>query len=227
MVQATTAIANGGLPVQLTVIKQITNKDGSLYYSHEPSYKQRVFSKQTADYILSCMETVATAGTGSRANLNDISIGVKTGTAQMADKENGGYSQTDFLSNCMAIFPVEDPQIVLYIVVEKAKGENYAGRIVAPVIAEAADVIIDHLGMSRGSAASLEHNGRITISNTNSIKIGSTVPDFTGKSKRELLPLIENKTVQLHINGSGWVVSQNPTPGTPITENMVIELNLE
>ena len=227
MVQATTAIANGGLPVQLTVIKQITNKDGSIYYSHEPSYKQRVFSKQTADYILSCMETVATAGTGSRANLNDISIGVKTGTAQMADKENGGYSQTDFLSNCMAIFPVEDPQIVLYIVVEKAKGENYAGRIVAPVIAEAADVIIDHLGMSRGSAASLEHNGRITISNTNSIKIGSTVPDFTGKSKRELLPLIENKTIQLHINGSGWVVSQDPAPGTPITENMVIELNLE
>lgn len=227
MVQATTAIANGGIPVQLSVIKQITNRDGSIYYEHTPTYKERVFSKPTADYILSCMETVATNGTGARANINDISIGVKTGTAQMADKEKGGYSQTDFLSNCMAVFPIEDPQIVLYIVVEKAKGETYAGRIVAPVIAEAADIIIDHLGMSRGDAASLEHNGRFVFANTASISIGKTVPDFTGKSKRELLPLMENSKVQLNINGSGWVVSQDPAPGEPITENMVIELNLE
>ena len=227
MVQATTAIANGGVPVQLSVIKQITNRDGSIFYEHTPTYKNRVFTKATADYILSCMETVATTGTGSRANINDISIGVKTGTAQMADKEHGGYSQTDFLSNCMAVFPIEDPQIVLYIVVEKAKGETYAGRIVAPVIAEAADIIIDHLGMSRGDAASLEHNGRFTFSNNSTINIGKTVPDFTGKSKRELLPLMENARVQLNINGSGWVVSQNPAPGEPITENMVIELNLE
>ena len=56
----------------------------------------------------------------------------------MADTVNGGYSNTDFLSNCMAIFPIENPQIVLYIVIEKAKGETYAGRIVAPVIAKAA-----------------------------------------------------------------------------------------
>jgi len=227
MVQATTAIANGGVPVQLSVIKQVTNRDGSIYYQHTPTYKDRVFSKATADYILSCMETVATTGTGSRANLNDISIGVKTGTAQMADKEHGGYSQTDFLSNCMAVFPIENPQIVLYIVVEKAKGETYAGRIVAPVIAEAADVIIDHLGMSRGDAASLEHDGRFVFSNNAPITIGKTVPDFTGKSKRELLPLMDRSDIKLNINGSGWVVSQDPLPGSPVTENMVIELNLE
>ena len=55
----------------------------------------------------------------------------------------------------MAIFPIENPEIILYIVIEKAKGETYAGRIVAPVIAKAADVIIDQLGMARGKASSL------------------------------------------------------------------------
>jgi len=227
MVQATTAIANGGIPVKLSFINKITNKDGSIYYTHEPEYKDRVFSTQTANYILSCMETTATSGTGSRANLGDISIGVKTGTAQMADKEHGGYSDTDFLSNCMAIFPIENPQIVLYIVVEKAKGENYAGRIVAPVIAEAADIIIDHLGMSRGGAASFDHNGVITLPKTETIEIKDKVPDFTGKSKKDLLSLLEHYSIKLNINGNGWVTSQNPAPGTPITENMVIELNLE
>ena len=227
MVQAATSIGNGGVPVQLTFIKKITNKDGTVFYEHEPQYKDRVFSKNTADYILSCMETTAKSGTGSRANLRDVDIGVKTGTAQMADKVNGGYSDTDFLSSCIAIFPVDEPQIVLYIVVEKAKGETYGGRIVAPVIGEAADVIIDHLGMSRGGAASLEHNGVITISSSQSVTIGSVVPDFTGKSKRELLPLMERSDIKLNINGSGWVTSQSPEPGTPVTENMVIELNLE
>ena len=227
MVQAATSIGNGGVPVQLTFIKKITNKDGTVFYEHEPQYKDRVFSKNTADYILSCMETTAKAGTGSRANLRDVDIGVKTGTAQMADKEHGGYSDTDFLSSCIAIFPVDEPQIVLYIVVEKAKGETYGGRIVAPVIGEAADVIIDHLGMSRGGAASLEHSGVITISSSQGVTIGSVVPDFTGKSKRELLPLMERSDIKLNINGSGWVTSQSPEPGTPVTENMVIELNLE
>ncbi len=226
MVQAATAIANGGIPVQLTFIHKITNKDGTVVFTHEPVYKNRVFSKNTSDYILSCMETTAKTGTGSRANLRDVAIGVKTGTAQMADPK-GGYSDTDFISSCMAIFPVDDPQIILYIVVEKAKGETYGGRIVAPVIGEAADVIIDHLGMSRGGAASLEHSGVIKLSTPPAITIGSTLPDFTGKSKKDLLPLLDRTDITLNINGSGWVTSQNPEPGTPVTENMVIELNLE
>lgn len=227
MVQAASAIANKGVPVKPAVIKRITNRDGSITYEHQPEYRQRIFKESTSKYVLSCMETTATSGTGSRAHLNDISIGVKTGTAQMADKKNGGYSTTDFLSNCMAIFPVEDPQIILYIVVEKAKGETYAGRIVAPVIASAADVIIDHLGMSRGDAASLAHSGKITISPAKPFNLGTKVPDFTGMSMRELLPLFSRNDIKLKVNGSGWVKSQSPEPGTPVTENMLIELNLE
>lgn len=226
MVQAATAIANKGIPLKLTLVKRITNKDGSVFYEHTAVPKERVLKQSTAEYVLSCMETTATSGTGSRARLNDISLGVKTGTAQMASK-SGGYSTTDFLSNCMAIFPVEDPQIILYIVVEKAKGETYAGRIVAPVIAKAADEIIDYLGMSRGDAASLEHSGKISISAARPIILGKKLPDFTGLSKRDIMNLVNSNGIQVKINGSGWVKSQNPAPRTPVTENMIIELNLE
>ena len=78
----------------------------------------------------------------------------------------------------------ENPEVILYIVIEKAKGETYAGRIVAPVIGEAASVIIDHLGMSRGGAASLAHSGLIKIQNDAEIQIDKTVPDFKGLPKR-------------------------------------------
>ena len=227
MVQAATAIANGGVPVKLSVINRVTNKDGTLYYEHKPEYKERVFKSETASYVLSCMETTSLRGNGTRANISDISIGTKTGTAQMADKEKGGYSDTDFISSCIGIFPTEEPEIILYVVIEKAKGEVYGGRIAAPVIQKAANTIIDHLGMSRGGAASLEHNGMISVPRSARVEVGETVPDFTGLNKRELSPLLDKKNLNININGSGWVTSQNPEPGTPVTENMTIELYLE
>lgn len=227
MVQAATALANKGVIVKPTFIQRITDHEGNIKYQHEPNYSNRVLKASTANYILSCMQTTAESGTGTRASLGDISIGVKTGTAQMADPVNGGYSDTDFLSNCMAIFPVENPEIILYIVIEKAKGETYAGRIVAPVIAEAADEIIDHLGMNRDGAASLAHSGRFLYKENTPLTLNSLVPDFIGKSKRDLLPLLNNSKVNLVIRGEGWVTKQSPDPGTPISENLTIELDLE
>jgi len=227
MVQAATALANGGIPVKLSVISKITNKDGTIYYEHKPEYKERVFKKSTADYVLSCMETTSLRGNGTRANISDISIGTKTGTAQMADKNTRGYSDTDYLSSCIGVFPTDNPEIILYVVIEKAKGEVYGGRIAAPVIQKAANEILDHLGMSRGGAASLEHNGMITIQRGNTVQVGDVVPDFTGLNKRELSPLLDRTDLNININGSGWVTSQNPEPGTPVSENMTIGLYLE
>ena len=53
------------------------------------------------------------------------------------------------------------------------------------------------------------------------------IPDFKGHSKRDILPLLNRKDIHILIDGEGWVVDQNPEPGTPVTENMTIELFLE
>ena len=227
MVYAATAIANGGVPVQLTFVSKITDFAGHEEFLHHPIEKDRVFKKETSAYILDCMETVATSGTGTKGKVKGISMGIKTGTAQMADPATGAYSTTDFVSNCMAIFPIEDPEIILYIVIEKAKGEQYAGRIVAPVISKAANVIVDHLGMNRENASSLAHPGMISIAGTKPIVLEETVPNFIGMSKRQLLPLLNYQNITIKINGDGWVKSQEPPPGTPVSENMEIELYLE
>lgn len=226
MVQAATYIANGGTGLKLSLINKITDHEGNCEYQHLPEYKNQVVSPATAKYILSCMKTGAENGIGFRANLGDISIGVKTGTAQMPDPK-GGYSDTDFLSDCLAFFPAENPEIILYIVIQKSQGVNYASRIVAPVIKECADTIIDYFGISRGKAASFEHSGKIRIKPAANIKMGSSLPDFTGASKRELLPLLSRDDIKFIISGNGQVIKQNPPAGTKITENMTIELYLE
>lgn len=227
MVHATTALTNNGIPANLSVVSRVTDRDGNNVYVNEPEYDDRVFNASTASYLLSCMESTAKSGTGHRAALGDISIGVKTGTAEMADMEHGGYSDTDFISNCVAVFPVENPQVILYIVITKAQGETYAGRIVAPVVADAADVIIDHMGMSREGAATLAHSGRVSVASGVLPQIDEFLPDFTGVPKRLLTDILSRNDLRITVIGDGYVVAQKPPPGTPITENMVIEFYLE
>ena len=53
------------------------------------------------------------------------------------------------------------------------------------------------------------------------------MPDFTGRPKRDLIPLLARDDLNFIIKGEGWVSAQSPEPGTPITENMTIELDLE
>ena len=227
VIEAATVLANGGHPLKLSVISKITDNEGNAVFQNEVERMPAVISSQTARYILSCMQTGAEKGIGWRANVGDMTIGVKTGTAQMVDAERGGYSQTDFLSDALAFFPAEDPEIILYIVIQKSQGINFASRIVAPVIKDSANAIIDHLGMSRGDAASLAHSGRISIQGKAPLILGKTLPDLTGLSKRELLTLLSRKDLNVNINGSGWVTRQSPPAGTPITEGMQIDLYLE
>ena len=81
--------------------------------------------------------------------------------------------------------------------------------------------------MTRGGAASLAHSGKISIHATEKMQLGEKLPDFTGKSKRELLNLLDRTDIHVNITGNGWVVSQEPPPGTKITKDMNIDLYLE
>jgi cell division protein FtsI (penicillin-binding protein 3) len=71
------------------------------------------------------------------------------------------------------------------------------------------------------------HSGSISFYTGKPAEIGDTLPDFTGTPKKLLTDLLDRTDLTIRIEGDGYVVSQNPPPGTPVTEGMVIELNLE
>jgi cell division protein FtsI (penicillin-binding protein 3) len=113
-------------------------------------------------------------------------------------------------------------------VLTRARVSNvFASRIVAPVIADAANIIIDHLGLARPNAPSFAHSRTISIPREEDLLVIGIVPDFTDAPKRLLMPLLERRDLQVIIHGDGWVVRQEPEPGTAVTENMTIELYLE
>jgi cell division protein FtsI (penicillin-binding protein 3) len=116
---------------------------------------------------------------------------------------------------------------VLYTAIIKPKGENYGGRIAAPAIREAAELLIDYLGIPRGRNSMTDHSGTFSIPSETLPEIGSTVPRFFGLSKKTLLPLLDRRDISVEIRGDGWVKRQAPPPGTDLTPGMMIILELE
>jgi cell division protein FtsI (penicillin-binding protein 3) len=228
MLQAATAIANDGILVSPHIVSRIVSADGKTAKPFDAPPPRRILKPETARILRSYMKDVTSEiGTGWRANVQDLSLAIKTGTAQITDPRTGAYSSTDFLASCIALLPAEAPSLVLYLVIVKPQGEYLAGRIAAPPIREAAEALVDYLGIPRGRNPQVEHSGSVVLPSNRIPVIESTIPDFTGYSKRQILPLILRDDLIIEISGEGWVRHQDPPPGTSFTEGMTITLELE
>ncbi len=229
MIQAATAIANDGMLVHPKVVSRIIANDGKVIKNYDNGSPHRVLRAETAQAIRSYMEDVTqNTGTGWRANVEDISLAVKTGTAQIIDPETGSYSDTDFLASCIALLPAENPSLILYIAIVKPKGDSYlGGRIAAPPIREAAEELIAYLGIPRGRNPQVSHSGSIFVDPNQSAEIGETMRSFIGYSKREIMPLLMRDDLRVEILGDGWVVRQSPEAGTSLNPGDLIILELE
>jgi cell division protein FtsI (penicillin-binding protein 3) len=229
MLQAASAIANDGLLVPPRIIDKIVSGDGRTSIAYEAGPPRQVLKAETARDMRSyMMDVTSDIGTAWRANVADISLAVKTGTAQLIDSRTGSYSSTDFIASCIALLPAESPSLVLYLVIVKPQGVSYlGGRIAAPPIREAAEELINYLGIPRGRNPQIAHPGTILIPELPALVVNDTVPDFTGIAKRLLLPLTLRDDLRFQIYGEGWVARQSPAPGTLLTGETVIVLELE
>jgi cell division protein FtsI (penicillin-binding protein 3) len=229
MLQAATAIANDGILVPPRIVKEITNLAGEkASVNLNRGGPRRVFSEETARAMRSYMVDVTSLGTGQRANVDDLSLAVKTGTAQIIDNATRAYSENDFIASCIAILPSDSPKLILYIVIVRPKGESYlGGRIAAPPIREAAEKLVNYLGIPRGRNPQVTHPGDVVIMGETLPDIDGYLPDWKGYSKRTLLPLLLLDEIDFIIEGEGWVARQDPPPGALVTRGMKVTLYLE
>jgi cell division protein FtsI (penicillin-binding protein 3) len=227
MIQAASAIANDGEMVSPRIVSRIVSADGKEEIWN-PSPRRRVLKPETARAMRTYMEGVTSdIGTGWRARVEDLSLAVKTGTAQITDPVTRRYSDTDFIASCIALLPSESPSLILYLAIVKPRGEILGGRIAAPPIREAAEALVDYLGIPRGRNPQISHPSTIELPLDRLPAVTGRIPDFSGLSKRTVLPLLLRDDLRVEIYGAGWVIRQTPPPGTPVTENMTIILELE
>jgi cell division protein FtsI (penicillin-binding protein 3) len=227
MLQAASAIANDGVLISPRIVSNIISPDGRVT-EWKPIERRRILKAETAKDMRSYMvDTASGIGTGWRAAVEDLSLAVKTGTAQIIDPATRRYSETDFIASCIALLPAESPSLILYLAIIKPRGEILGGRIAAPAIREAAESLIDYIGIPRGRNPQVAHPSTVNIPARRLPAIGSHLPDFSGISKRMLIPLLLRDDVRVELRGEGWVRRQSPPAGTPVTDGMQIILELE
>ena len=229
MVQAATAIANDGVLVKPRFVSRVVAPDGTVKQILGPEAIRRVLTPENARAMRSYMLSASSeAGTGRRANVEDMRLAVKTGTAQLIDPATNTYSKTDYIASCLALLPADQPRLVLYHVIVRPKGASYlGGRIAAPPIREAAEALADYFGIPRGRNESASHPGTVSIRNDGEVSIGESMPDLRGVAKRRLLPLLSRTDISVEIVGDGWVRRQRPDPGAPVAAGTAIRLELE
>ncbi|MBI5799093.1 MAG: penicillin-binding protein 2 [Candidatus Yonathbacteria bacterium] len=125
-IRALAALANGGVLVTPHVVKRTEYGIGPAR-DFVASQERRVIKKETSEEI-SRMLTVSTDTTlaGGKLKLENYSVAVKTGTAQLVDA--GGYSRTDFLHTFVGYFPSYDPKFIVLLILKNPRGEQYASH---------------------------------------------------------------------------------------------------
>ena len=141
-VAAAASIVNGGTMIRPTFLKNETVQHG-----------ERVISEETSRTMRDLMRLVVTDGTGTKADVPGYDVGGKTGTAEKA--ENGSYAHHLLISSFCGIFPIHDPQYLVFMMLDEPHGNRESGgfstggAVAAPAVGHVIAKIAPLLGVHR------------------------------------------------------------------------------
>ena len=215
MITAVSTIANKGTYVKPRIVKQIIDSETGEVTDIPVEETKGVISKETAEGVLSMMESVVAEGTGKNAQVKGYSIGGKTGTSE--DGVNTGKYVTSFVG----VAPISDPEVVVLITLYNPTGEggHQGGGVAAPIGSQVLGEVLPYLEIQQDNLTEEDIKNEVEVPNV----IGMTVSE--AKKKLEKLGLgISYEETEEDITDK-IVTNQVPVNGIEIYEgtNVVIE----
>ncbi|MDR2546687.1 MAG: cell division protein FtsI [Lachnospiraceae bacterium] len=141
MIQVITAfcsLINGGNYYEPRLVRQIVSPTGATVANIEPRLLKQTISPLTSDIVRAyCVSAVVgEEGTGHSARPYGYIIGGKTGTAEMIPRD-----KTNYVLSFIGFAPADDPQIAIYVVVDRPNvrqqhSARYATQIVKNILTE-------------------------------------------------------------------------------------------
>jgi len=144
LIQAYTALANGGKMMAPYVLDKIVHADGSEDVS-KPQRGTQVIDTQTAVQVSAMLVDVVENGHGKKAAVKGYYIAGKTGTAQVAYKNRSGYDPNTNIGTFIGYGPVDNPQFLALVRVDNPKDVKFAESTAAPAFGELAGFILNYL----------------------------------------------------------------------------------
>ena len=146
MAAAFGVVANDGVRIEPHIIREVRNAAGTVVYKPQPE-QHRVVNPETAVALRGMLEGVTLHGTAKKAQLDGYSAAGKTGTAQKIDPRTKAYSATKFVGSFVGFAPVNDPQVVIIVVIDEPAGAYHGGDVAAPIFREIAEQVLPILGV--------------------------------------------------------------------------------
>lgn len=218
-VTAVSAAINGGVLYQPYIVKSLNEPEtNSVILENQPKVVRKVISEDTSEKVRYALESVVARGTGHNAYIAGYRVGGKTGTAQKA--VNGRYLSGNYITSFIGFLPADDPQVVVYVAVDNAKGiTQYGGTVAAPIAKNVLQSAIDILDIEkRENEIEREYNYFD--------KQYAEVPNVVGMSVKEAVQNL--KKFKVEYSGNGEVVTyQSPSAGEKVYEGETIRLMLD
>lgn len=145
MVKAYATIANDGIPVRPHFLLNATDRQGRVVLSAPTIHGQRVIDSAKCQEMKRILEKAVTDGTGTQAKVDHYRVGGKTGTAQKAKINARGYDDGRYVASFIGMAPIQDPNLVISVVIDEPQESIYGGSVAAPVFSKIAQFSLRYL----------------------------------------------------------------------------------
>jgi len=146
-----------------------------------PGASHRVISSYTAAEMRSMMQKVVLEGTGRKAILEGYSSAGKTGTAQKVDPATGAYSKTKYIGSFAGFAPVNNPQIVVAVILDSAVGLHQGGQVSAPVFHRVTQQVLEYLHVPHDLPLAPQHQLLLAAAKAKENDLEEGTPDHPGE----------------------------------------------
>jgi cell division protein FtsI/penicillin-binding protein 2 len=137
MISAISALANNGYLMQPYVVAEVRDENG--VHRHEPTVLSQAIKPETAA-IMTTMAVTAVQQEVQEALVEGYTVAGKTGTAQIA--EPFGYHPTDTIGSFIGWLPADDPEIVVFVKLDRPQSAPWGSMTAAPVFSKLAKELV-------------------------------------------------------------------------------------
>jgi cell division protein FtsI/penicillin-binding protein 2 len=137
MASAFAAVANDGVQVKPRLVAQV----GAAV--HDDVDQHRVIPVKVARQVRKMLQTAVEKGTGTKARIPGYEVAGKTGTAEMALPDGGGYAKGIYVASFVGMAPADHPRLVVLAAVNGTA--MYGGDAAAPAVQKIMRFALQHL----------------------------------------------------------------------------------
>ena len=210
LLNALSAIANGGKLMKPYFVREIRDAQGRLVEKFEPEIIGNPVGFETATEVSQLLRSVVVNGNGNRAEVAGYYVAGKTGTAEVP--QGGAYGE-DRIASFVGFAPVDDPALAILVVLYKPRTDSpYGGVLAAPVFKEIMEESLEYLGVKRRQ----EGQERTPL---------ALVPNLSNFTREEAKARLTREGFPWTMEGGGTLVTaQSPRPGMRVPVQTTVHL---